>query len=113
LAGARAGYNCSDCRKAGLCEVRGCLPGKKAITPYFIDGEEIWKCPVTYNNTFTRQSLSLWAGYRKGYLADPGSYSEQSNLYLEVMEYLEGNQAQYESDEMKRNQNKANRGFKK
>jgi hypothetical protein len=93
-----------------LCEARGCLPGIKSSTPYFIDGEEFWKCPLTYNNSFTAQTLTLWGGYRKGFLADNGSFLDQSNLYVDLMEYLESNQAEYERDEMERN-TKKNRKF--
>ena len=113
LAGSRAGYNCVSCKKAGLCEVRGCLPGKKSLTPYVIDGEEIWKCPLTFNNASVSQTLTLWAGYRKGFLADNGSYLEQSNTYVELMEFLETNQAKYESEEMERSKRKSMRGFNK
>ncbi len=93
--------------------MRGCLPGKKSLTPYIIDGEEFWKCPLTFNNSFTAQCLTLWAGYRKGFLADKGSYLEQSNIYIELMEFLENNQAKYESEEMERSKKKSMRGFKK
>jgi hypothetical protein len=82
------------------------LPGIKAKTPYIIDGEEIWKCPITFLDSEVSQSLSIWAGYKKGFLPDEGSFLDQSNRFVEAMEFLDGNQGQYERDEMERNNKK-------
>ena len=102
LAGLRAGYDCKSCKRSGLCEVRGCLPGTKAATPYVIDGEEIWKCPLTFIDSEVSQSLSIWAGYKKGFLPDDGSYLDQSNRFVEYMEFLDANQSKYEREEFDR-----------
>ena len=109
LAGTRAGYNCSSCKKAGLCEVRGCLPGTKAATPYIINGEEIWKCPLTFVNAEVNQAILLWTAYRKGFLPDEGAFLDQSNRFVEYIELLESDQNQYEQEEMEREKSKAKR----
>ena len=112
LAGLRAGYDCKSCKRSGLCEVRGCLPGIKASTPYIIDGEEVWKCPLTFVNAEVSQTMTIWAAYKKGFLPDEGAFLDQSNRFVEYMEFLDGNQGRYEQEEMERNNKKmkSNRG---
>ena len=39
-------------------------------------------------------------------MADDGSFLDQSNLYVEYMEYLDSNQNEYEQEEMQRNNKK-------
>jgi hypothetical protein len=93
--------------------VRGCLPGKKAATPYIIDGEEIWKCPITFIDAEVSQVLTIWSGYKKGFLPDEGSYLDQSNRFVEYMEFLDSNQGKYEREEMKRTKKRSMRNRSK
>jgi len=89
--------------------MRGCIPGVKASTPYIIDGEEVWYCPLTYNNVFTNQCITLWKASRQGFLADRGSYLDQSYIFTEVVEMLEHDQNEYEHNEMKSKQKRIKR----
>tara|TARA_R110002020_G_scaffold402289_1_gene612486 strand:+ start:1171 stop:1446 length:276 start_codon:yes stop_codon:yes gene_type:complete len=88
------------------------LPGIKASTPYIIDGEEVWKCPLTFVNAEVSQTMTIWAAYKKGFLPDEGAFLDQSNRFVEYMEFLDGNQGRYEQEEMERNNKKmkSNRG---
>ena len=72
-----------------------------------IDGEELWYCPITYGNSETTQAMSLWLGWRKGFMADDGNFLDQSNRYIDYMEYLDSNQNEYEQQEMERNNRKS------
>jgi hypothetical protein len=85
------------------------LPGKKAATPYIIDGEEIWKCPITFVDAEVSQAMTIWSGYKKGFLPDEGSYLDQSNRFVEYMEFLDSNQSKYEQEEQKRQTSKLKR----
>lgn len=89
--------------------MRGCIPGVKASTPYIIDGEEIWYCPLTYTNVFTNQCITLWKASRQGFLPDNGSYLEQSYIATQVLEMLESDQNEYDNKEMERKQKKIKR----
>jgi hypothetical protein len=51
--------------------------------------------------------MTLWLGWRKGFMADEGAMLDQSNLYVDYMEYLDSNQNEYEQQEMERNNRKS------
>jgi len=103
------GLDCVSCRKMGLEKERGCLTGCPSASPWFVDGEEINRCPLTFMGVGESQALTLWMGWRRGFLASPGGVMDQSAVYVEAMEFLDGNQAEWEQEEMKRTQRKAKR----
>ena len=89
------------------------MPGVKAKTPYIIDGEEIWKCPLTFIDAEVSQVLTIWSGYKKGFLPDDGPFLDQSNRFVETVEFLDSNQGKYEREEMERTKKKSMRNRSK
>lgn len=109
LAGQRLGLDCQTCRKMGLEKQRGCLTGCPSVSPWVVDGVETNRCPLSYMGVAESHALTLWIGWRKGFLAEQGGLQDQSATYVEAMEFLDGNQAEWEQEEMKRSQRKAKR----
>ncbi len=81
-------YSCMQCRQNGLDKHRFC--NEDAPHPiYELDGEPIYRCPVSMLEPESLTALEAYAFYKAGHLPCSGGWQEQPNRIMEQMLIIE------------------------
>lgn len=100
------GHDCSTA-DAATREAMGCDAPLPAPRLEF-EGIELDRCPGFYlrNAGYLNWAFSLYRWYEKGFLPYPGTWLEQPNIVIEVIEFIDRLAAKANAAEMKRMQSK-------
>ena len=109
LYGQALGFDCRTCKKANLCESRGCIEGIPSSSPYLYGDEKIWKCPLTFYNEEIAQAVVLYGAYKNGFLPDQGGILDQTARFSDYMELIGEHVKEREEQELQKRQREMKR----
>ena len=92
-------FKCSTCT-AGQKITRGCK--EPAPVPVLtIDGEDIYRCPVSLLTPLTVTMCELYGAYRNHFLPVAGGWLDQSAWFIAAIGVLNGEVTEYETRKAK------------
>ncbi|MBI5789288.1 MAG: hypothetical protein HZA78_10580 [Candidatus Schekmanbacteria bacterium] len=85
----QAEFDCRRCTKAMKVE-KGCEEDSPLPERWVIDAEAYRRCPLKLVSGLSWSAIRLYQYYRQGFLPVTGGILDQSNLFLQALEIIQG-----------------------
>lgn len=77
--------NCAECDEK-LKKERGCV--EKGIMPFFDDTGPTYRCPLKQISALSWEYLRAFSFFQKGFLPNGSGWGNESDKFLEAMQYI-------------------------
>ena len=90
-------FNCHECDDK-LKEERG--HDKDGIVPFWVDGEMVFRCPLTFITPFSWEMIKQFNFFEKGFLPNGKSTNEESQKFIQSMIVLDNAFTHFKNKEL-------------